>query len=148
MHGRSCGEEQAHTTTRSKQPEAAGGVSASYPGTGSRDCMATPHTPLVRRAVGEDAPAILTLVDALADYEKLDRPQADARERLVRDLFGPNPRLDCWLVFFDDHAAGYAFTLETYSSFLALPTLYLEDLFILEEYRGRRAGYALFQHVL
>jgi GNAT superfamily N-acetyltransferase len=41
---------------------------------------------------------------------------------------------------------GYAFVFETYSTFLALPTLYLEDLFVLPEYRGRKAGYALFRH--
>ena len=110
--------------------------------------MAPNYAPLIRRAVPGDAPAILMLVDALADYEKLDRPSPDARARLVRDLFGPKPRLECWLVLFDGKAAGYAFTLETYSSFLALPTLYLEDLFILEECRGRKAGYLLFQHIL
>ena len=110
--------------------------------------MATTFAPVVRRAVPEDAQAILTLVDALADYEKLARPTAAARERLVRDLFGPKPRLECSLVFLDGYPVGYAFTFETYSSFLALPTLYLEDLFVLTEARGRKAGYALFQHVL
>lgn len=110
--------------------------------------MAPANTPIVRRADAADAKAILGLVDALADYEKLDRPTAKARERLVRDLFGPVPRLECWLVFFDGTPAGYAFAFEAYSSFLALPTLYLEDLFVREEYRGRKAGYALFQHVL
>jgi GNAT superfamily N-acetyltransferase len=110
--------------------------------------MAATYAPVVRRAWPDDAQAILTLVDALADYERLDRPSADARERLVRDLFGPKPRLECWLAFLDGYPVGYAFVFETYSSFLALPTLYLEDLFILEEYRGRKAGYALFQHIL
>ena len=110
--------------------------------------MATTFAPVVRRGVPDDAQAILTLVDALADYEKLERPSAAARERLVRDLFGPKPRLECWLAFLDGYPVGYAFALETYSSFLALPTLYLEDLFVLTEARGRKAGYALFQHVL
>jgi GNAT superfamily N-acetyltransferase len=105
-------------------------------------------TPEVRCATAADAPAILTLVDALADYEKLDRPTPAARERLVQDLFGPKPRLECWLAFLEGSAIGYAFTVETYSSFLALPTLYLEDLFIREEYRGRKAGFALFQRIL
>jgi GNAT superfamily N-acetyltransferase len=43
-------------------------------------------------------------------------------------------------------SVGYAITLFTYSSFLALPTLYLEDLFVLESYRGQGAGYRLFTH--
>ena len=47
----------------------------------------------------------------------------------------------------DGYPVGYAIILETYSSFLALPTLYLEDLFVLPEYRGRKAGLALFEEV-
>ena len=109
--------------------------------------MASSYAPVVRRAASDDAQAILSLVDALADYEKLDRPSPAARERLVKDLFGPKPRLECWLAFLDGYPVGYAFAFETYSSFLALPTLYLEDLFVLSEYRSRKAGYALFQYV-
>ena len=110
--------------------------------------MASTHAPVVRRAVKDDAPAILALVDALADYEKLSRPDSAARERLIRDMFGPRPRIDCFLVFMDGYPVGYAIALETYSSFLALPTMYLEDLFVIPEYRGRKAGYALFSTVL
>lgn len=110
--------------------------------------MAEDNAPVVRRAVEEDAPVILDLVCALADYERLERPAASARERLIRDIFGARPRLDCWLAFVDNQPAGYAFTFETYSSFLALPTLYLEDLFVKSEYRGRSAGRALFERVL
>jgi GNAT superfamily N-acetyltransferase len=100
--------------------------------------------PTVRKAVPSDEPAILALVDALADYEKLPRPSPEARERLLRDILGPKPRIDCFLAFADGYPVGYAIILETYSSFLALPTLYLEDLFILEEYRKRGVGRALF----
>ncbi|HYP09039.1 MAG TPA: GNAT family N-acetyltransferase [Bryobacteraceae bacterium] len=102
------------------------------------------HSPTVRKAVVSDEPAILALVDALADYEKLARPTASARARLMRDMFGERPRIDCFLAFMDGYPVGYAIVLETYSSFLALPTLYLEDLFILEEYRQRGVGKALF----
>ncbi len=100
--------------------------------------------PPVRRAHREDAHAILQLVDALADYEHLTRPDEDARTRLIQDLFSERPRLECYLCVIDGTAVGYAFVIETYSSFLALPTLYLEDLFVLPEYRGKKAGYALF----
>lgn len=110
--------------------------------------MAPAHTPVVRKAVASDEPAILALVDALADYEKLDRPSPEARGRLIRDLFGSKPRIDCFLAFMDGYPVGYAIVLETYSSFLALPTLYLEDLFVLEEYRKRRVGRALFDTAL
>jgi GNAT superfamily N-acetyltransferase len=110
--------------------------------------MAKDQPPVVRRALPEDAPAIADLVCALADYEKLDRPAPEARERLIRDIFGDRPKLECWVAFVDDSAAGYAFAFETYSSFLALPTMYLEDLFVKPEYRGRKAGLALFECVL
>ena len=106
--------------------------------------MAATHTPVVRKAVASDEPAILALVDALADYEKLDRPSPEARRRLMQDMFGPKPR-DRLLPGFHGRLSGrLRDRLETYSSFLALPTLYLEDLFVLEEYRKRGVGRALF----
>jgi GNAT superfamily N-acetyltransferase len=101
--------------------------------------------PPVRRARPDDAETILRLVDALADYEHLTRPDAEGKGRLIRDLFSERPRLECYLCDVDGTAAGYAFVFETYSSFLALPTLYLEDIFVLPECRGKRAGYALFK---
>lgn len=101
----------------------------------------------IRPATAADAEVFLALVDALADYEKLARPTPQARERLRRDGFGPpeQRRFQPYLAELDGEAVGYAFTFETYSSFLALPTLYLEDLFVLPEARGRGAGYALFR---
>jgi GNAT superfamily N-acetyltransferase len=101
--------------------------------------------PPVRRARPGDAKTILGLVDALADYEHLTRPDEEGKARLIRDLFSERPRLECYLCDVDGTAAGYAFVFETYSSFLALPTLYLEDLFVLPEYRGKKAGIALFK---
>ncbi len=98
----------------------------------------------IRKADASDGDTLLALVDALADYEQLARPDADARARLLRDAFGPAPRIEAYLVFDGGTAAGYAIILETYSSFLALPTLYLEDIFVLPAHRGRRAGLALF----
>ncbi len=99
----------------------------------------------VRKAVPSDSPTILSLVEALASYEKLAPPDAEARERLLGDLFSGRPRIECYIAESGTRAAGYAFVLETYSSFLALPTLYLEDLFVLPEFRGMKAGYALFR---
>lgn len=100
--------------------------------------------PTVRRASPRDAETILFLVDALADYEKLARPDAAAKQRLIADMFSERPRINAFLGEYEGKAAGYAFVFETYSSFLALPTLYLEDLFVLPEYRSKKVGYALF----
>jgi GNAT superfamily N-acetyltransferase len=98
----------------------------------------------VRPASASDADAWLSLIDALADYEKLERPNPAARERLLLDAFGENPRTEVYLAESEGRIVGYAITLFTYSSFLALPTLYLEDLFVLESHRGHGAGYQLF----
>ncbi len=99
----------------------------------------------MRRANATDLSAVHALIDALADYEKLNRPTPEARLRLAADLFGPKPRVECHLVFLDGYPVGYSILCETYSSFLALPTLYLEDLFVLEDFRARKAGFALFE---
>ena len=102
----------------------------------------------VRKALPADAEVILSLVDGLAAYEKLDPPDQAAKQRLIRDLFAERPRLEAYLGTCEGRAVGYAFVFETYSSFLALPTLYLEDLFVLPEFRKRRVGYSLFTSVV
>lgn len=104
-------------------------------------------TVAVRRARHEDAPRVLELVDALADYERLPRPDAGARERLLRDGFGPSPRFDLLVGERDGAPVGYALFFETYSSFLARPTLYLEDLFVHPDHRKCGLGLALFRAV-
>jgi len=98
----------------------------------------------VRPARPDDAQTILALVRGLAEYEKLPPPDAAAESRLIRDMFSSPPRIQAFLGECDGIPAGYAFVFETYSSFLALPTLYLEDLFVLPKYRRRKLGYALF----
>ncbi len=100
----------------------------------------------IRPASAGDADAFLALVDALADYEKLDRPTPEARERLLRDAFGPEPRIRVHLAEMDGAAVAYTITLDTYSSFLALPTLYLEDLFVLPSARRHGIGSAFFRY--
>jgi GNAT superfamily N-acetyltransferase len=102
----------------------------------------------VRKALPSDGTLILSLVEALAAYEKLTPPDQEARKRLLTDLFSLRPRIDCYIAESDGEPSGYAFVLETYSSFLALPTLYLEDLFVLPECRGKKAGYALFTAIV
>jgi GNAT superfamily N-acetyltransferase len=99
----------------------------------------------VRKIQPAEAPALLHLIDALADYENLAPPDAEAKARLIRDLFSERPRVESYLAFVDGVAAGYTFIFETYSTFLALPTLYLEDLFVLPEYRSKKVGTALFR---
>jgi GNAT superfamily N-acetyltransferase len=102
--------------------------------------------PIVRRAEVADGPALVHLVEALADYERLPRPDAAACERLLHDGFGPRPRFEAYLAHLAGAAVGYAIVFETYSTFLALPTLYLEDLFVRPDSRGQGVGRALVVH--
>jgi GNAT superfamily N-acetyltransferase len=103
----------------------------------------TNHAIRIRRAQKQDAAILLSLIDALAEYEKLPGPTPEARERLIRDGFGEKPRFEAFLAELDGKPAGYALFFETYSSFIATPTLYLEDLFVIPEARGKGVGKAL-----
>ena len=99
----------------------------------------------VRKATKTDSSNLLQLIESLAEYEHLTPPDAAAKERLVSDMFRQNPRIEASLAFEGDKPVGYTLMFETYSSFLARPTLFLEDLFVLPEYRGKGAGHALFK---
>jgi GNAT superfamily N-acetyltransferase len=101
----------------------------------------------VRKATPTDGATVLSLVEGLARYEKLPPPDPAAQKRLLTDMFAARPKIDAYLGECDGTPAGYAFVFETYSSFLALPTLYLEDIFVLPEFRGRKLGYFLFRHL-
>jgi GNAT superfamily N-acetyltransferase len=102
---------------------------------------------VVRPLDGDDALALLDLIDGLADYEKLARPDAAARERLINDAFANPPRFHALIADLDGTPVGYAMYFFTYSSFQARPTLYLEDIFVLPDQRGAGAGIALFRAV-
>lgn len=101
----------------------------------------------IRRAERADADALLALIVALAEFEKLPPPDADAQARLIADGFGEHPRYEAYLAFQEstNTPIGYAFIFETYSTFLARPTLYLEDLFVLPDHRRKGVGVALLQ---
>lgn len=90
----------------------------------------------------EHAAAFCTLVIALAEFEKLPPPDTAAQARLIADALGSKPRIEVWLAFVNDAPApcGYAIFVETYSSFLALPTLYIEDVFVLTDHRRQGIG--------
>lgn len=103
----------------------------------------TRQPPVLRPLTQDHTEAFCRLVVALAEFEKLPPPDAAAQARLVEAALGPRPRIEVWLAFANAAASepcGYAIFMETYSSFLALPTLYIEDVFVLPEWRGRGVG--------
>lgn len=97
-------------------------------------------TVTVRAAVPADGPAFVALVRALAEFEKLPAPDEAAAARLVADAFAEPPRYQLWIGELGGEVVAYAATFETYSTFLARPSLFLEDLFV--HPRARRAGVA------
>ncbi len=102
---------------------------------------------VIRRARREDAEALFSLITALAHFEKLPPPDSAARARMLADGWGERPRFQTWLAERDGQAVAYAICFDTYSTFLARPTLYLEDIFVLPEHRGAGIGYAVFRAV-
>ena len=89
-----------------------------------------------------DARDLTALIRALAVYEKLTPPSPAAARRLIADI---GRRICVLMAEVDGQAVGYAIYLFTYSSFLARPTLYLEDVFVLPEYRRVGIGGKLFE---
>ncbi len=99
---------------------------------------------VVRRARSADSKGFISLVLALAEFEKLEPPSPAGRKRLVEDVFR-RKRINLFVAADGSRLVGYALYFFTYSSFLAKPTLYLEDLYVLDEYRRRGVGFALFR---
>lgn len=86
----------------------------------------------------------LGLIVKLAEYEKLTPPNNDAKERLRADCLSSSPRYKAFVGKIGETNVSYVIYFFTYSSFLALPTLYIEDIFVLEEYRRRGIGQVMF----
>jgi len=97
----------------------------------------------ISRAKRSDAKGFVSLLASLAEFEKLEPPSPSARRRIIKDVF-EHKRINLLLAKMGDRAIAYALYFYTYSSFLARPTLYLEDIFVLEEHRGFGVGKTLF----
>jgi len=99
---------------------------------------------MIRQAKAADVPVIAQLIRGLAEYEKLAHEAVLKEADLERHLFGPNPSAEVLLAEDEGRVVGFALFFRSFSTFLALPGLYLEDLFVLPEARGRGHGKALF----
>ena len=86
----------------------------------------------------------LGLIAKLAEYEKLSPPNAKAKKRLRADCLWDNPKYEAFMAQIGSEYVGYVIYFFTYSSFLALPTLYIEDIFVLEPYRKSGVGQKMF----
>ena len=92
-----------------------------------------------------NADLLAHLIKELANFEHLEPPSTEAISRLKRDLSSENPFLIAHLAIADGKPVGYACHYFTYSTFLALPTLFLEDIFVLDQYRRHGVGSKLLE---
>lgn len=101
----------------------------------------------IEAATEQDVPLILEFVRGLAEYENhLDKVEA-TEERIRKTIFGAEPAAQVLFAYENDVAIGYAVFFYTYSSFAGLPGLYLEDLFVKPEARGKGVGRELLRHL-
>ncbi|MBX5496881.1 MAG: GNAT family N-acetyltransferase [Bryobacteraceae bacterium] len=98
-------------------------------------------------AAESDVPVILDLICALAKYEKLAHHVTATEERLRETLFGSRPAAEVVLAHWNQECAGFAVFFPTYSTFLAQPGIYLEDLFVKPYLRGKGIGLALMKYL-
>ena len=94
-----------------------------------------------------DVPLILSLIKGLAEYEKLTSEVRATEDALRASLFGQQPDAEVVIARSEGQPVGFALFFHTYSTFLGQRGLYLEDLFVLPEWRGRGAGRALLTHL-
>jgi GNAT superfamily N-acetyltransferase len=101
------------------------------------------RTITMRPATADDVPLILRFIRGLAEYEKLAHECVATEERLRTTLFGARPAAEVQLAFVGEEPAGFALFFHNYSTFLAQPGIYLEDLFVEPRFRGLGVGRAL-----
>jgi GNAT superfamily N-acetyltransferase len=97
----------------------------------------------IRRGTVRDAPVILELIRGLAEYERLAHQVEATTARVRAHGFGGRRYFETLICRRAGRPVGFALYFFTYSTFLARPSLYLEDLFVLPEERGTGAGKAL-----
>src|ERR1700740_1441925 len=98
----------------------------------------------IRFAQPQDAETIHRLVVDLSVYEKLSPEAVSKPEDLRRALAGPKPIIEVFLAEISGKPVGFALFFQTFSTFVGRPGIYLEDLFVLPEYRRRGIAMALF----
>jgi GNAT superfamily N-acetyltransferase len=101
----------------------------------------------IERATERDVPLILRLIKELAEYERMSADVTATEQGLRETLFGAHPAAEVIIGFADETPAGFALFFQNYSTFLGKPGLYLEDLFVVPEFRGHGYGKALLQRL-
>ena len=105
------------------------------------------NTVCIVPARSEDVPVILELIRALGDYERMSDQVVATEDGLRVSLFGDRPAAEVVLAYVDQTVVGFALFFHNFSTFLGRSGLYLEDLFVRPEWRGRGIGKELMVHL-
>ena len=101
----------------------------------------------IRDAIASDTPQIFSLIQALAEYEKLTHQVTGTAEDLQQHLFGDRIYAEAIVTEIEDKIVGFGLFISNYSTFLTKPGIYLEDLFVLPEYRRQGIGKAMLSYL-
>jgi len=101
----------------------------------------------IRPGTPADVPVIAELIRGLARYEKLEDEVTMTEERLATNLFGPHRYAETLIAEVDGSPVAFALFFHNFSTFLAQPGIYLEDLFVVPEHRGGGVGRALLKEL-
>src|SRR6185503_5809887 len=102
---------------------------------------------MIREARPADTVLVFSFITALAEYEKLAHGVVTTETEIEQALFGPNPRVFCDIAEWDGEPAGFALWFYNFSTFRGRYGLYLEDLFVKPEIRGKSIGKALLRNL-
>ncbi len=102
---------------------------------------------ILRSATPADVPVLFRLIQALAEYEKLSHAVTGNADALKEHLFGSRPYAEAILGDYAGQSVGFALFFTNYSTFLTQPGIYLEDIFVLPEYRRLGIGKAILTHL-
>ena len=101
----------------------------------------------IEAATTDDTPLVLKFIKGLAEYEGLAHEVVATEEGLRKAMFGPKPSAEAVIGYSGDEPIGFALFFHTFSTFLGSSSLYLEDLFVLPEWRGKGLGRQLLSYL-
>jgi GNAT superfamily N-acetyltransferase len=101
----------------------------------------------LRKAITKDIPLVLSFIRELAEYERAPNAVACTEQDLHRDGFGPSPKFHVIIAESNGEPAGMAFFFYNYSTWQGRPGIFIEDLFVRPQFRGKGVGRALMAHL-
>ena len=102
----------------------------------------------IKKAKSKDVPLIISLIKELAEYEKLSNEVVITEKGLTRNLFGSKKFAEVLLAYYNNEPAGMAIFFHNFSTFEGKPGIYLEDLFVKPEFRGKGIGKAFLMKLI